>query len=307
MRCPKCQYISFDNGERCRNCGYQFSFSTDEPQIDVTIGRDEPRSGRVGDISLADLDPPLSPNRAAPAVERDGDPGPFGDQRRPITAADLPLFTDRIADDQAPLVTPPAVPRQPLSVRRTNPGVRPRPRHPLPDDLSLDLAAGPDGIEPADLRERPAGEDDEPIAGTAAGIARRFGAGLIDLSILGAIDGGVVYLTLRACELAPGQWPLLPLMPLGAFLLLLCGGYFVLFTAAGGQTVGKMATRIRVVAAPAGGGDGIPRVSFGTALVRAVASLGSVLALGAGFVPIWFSADRRAFHDRVAETRVVVA
>jgi uncharacterized RDD family membrane protein YckC len=32
-----------------------------------------------------------------------------------------------------------------------------------------------------------------------------------------------------------------------------------------------------------------------------------VLLLGAGFLPVLFSADRRALHDRVAETRVVPA
>ena len=25
MRCPKCRYISFDDHDRCRNCGYDFS------------------------------------------------------------------------------------------------------------------------------------------------------------------------------------------------------------------------------------------------------------------------------------------
>ena len=29
MRCPKCQYISFESGDRCRNCGYEFSLSVD--------------------------------------------------------------------------------------------------------------------------------------------------------------------------------------------------------------------------------------------------------------------------------------
>jgi hypothetical protein len=38
-----------------------------------------------------------------------------------------------------------------------------------------------------------------------------------------------------------------------------------------------------------------------------VACLGSLLAVGAGFLPVFFSPDRRAFHDRVAQTRVVAA
>ena len=301
MRCPKCQYISFDSGDRCRNCGYEFSFAKNDPPLDVTIGRDEPRPGRIRDISLTELDTPLSGSRVARDLDPDLDVAPF--PRRLPTAADLPLFTDRVADDQAPLVTPPAVPRQPLSVRRANPAARPR-RNPLPEELSLDLDAAEDVDIPAELDEARTSEH-EPASDTA-GIIRRVTAGLIDTIILGAIEFGVVYLTLRACELELSQWRALPLAPLAAFLLLLCGGYFVLFTAAAGQTIGKMTTRIRVVAVPAHGG-GNPRVSFAASMLRAIASFGSVLAFGTGFLPILFRPDRRAFHDRVAETRVVVA
>jgi uncharacterized RDD family membrane protein YckC len=304
MRCPKCQYISFDSGERCRNCGYEFSFSKDDgDQLEVTIGRDEPRPGRVRDISLTELDTPLSLNRPARDTDPDLDVGPS--LRRPMTAADLPLFIDRVADDQAPLVTPPAVPRQPLSVRRANTVPRPR-RNPLPEELSLDLDAEQDVADSSEFEAPPPVSHIEAQSVPAAGIIRRFTAGLIDAIIVGAIQVGVVYLTLRACELEPSQWRALPVMPLGAFLLLLSGGYFVLFTAAGGQTIGKMITRIRVVAVRRDGEDS-PRVSFSAALLRAVAAFGSVLALGTGFLPILFSADRRAFHDRVAETRVVAA
>ena len=302
MRCPKCQYISFDNGERCRNCGYEFSLTVDDPQVDVTIRREEPRSGRLQDVSLTALDTPISATPSPPRADTD-DGDRRSNARRPLTAADLPLFTDRVADDQAPLVSPSAVPRPPLSVRRANPAARPRVRTQVPEELSLDLAA--------DAEEREPGvplviEEPHATSGDAASVFRRAAAGLIDTIILGAIQIAVVYLTLRVSGLTLAEWRLLPLAPLIAFLLLLCGGYFILFTAAGGQTIGKMAARIRVVAAPSGE-RGDPRVSFQIAFVRAVASLGSVLALGAGFLPVIFSADRRAFHDRVAETRVVVA
>jgi uncharacterized RDD family membrane protein YckC len=300
MRCPKCQYISFDSGDRCRNCGYEFSFAKDDPPLDVTIGRDEPRPGRVRDISLTELETPLSARRAAQDPDPDLEVTRFP---RPLpTAADLPLFTDRVADDQAPLVTPPAVPRQPLSVRRANPAIRPR-RNPLPEELPLDLNEEEDSEEPESDDARPAEHES---GSDTAGIIRRVTAGLIDTIILGTIEFGVVYLTLRACELELSQWRALPFAPVAAFLLLLSGGYFVLFTAASGQTIGKMTTRIRVVSMPAHG-EGYRRVSFSTSLLRSVASLGSVLALGTGFLPILFSPDRRAFHDRVAETRVVMA
>jgi uncharacterized RDD family membrane protein YckC len=143
-------------------------------------------------------------------------------------------------------------------------------------------------------------------ASAGSGLVRRLGAGLIDVAVIGSIDVLVVYLTLRLCELTLDDWRVLPIVPLAAFLLLLSGGYFVLFTAAGGQTIGKMATRIRVVAfSPDDAGH--LRVSFSTAMMRAVALIGSIAALGAGFLPVLFRSDRRAFHDRVAGTRVVSA
>ena len=61
MRCPKCQYISFDSGDRCRNCGYEFSLAPEDPRpVDVTIARDEPSSGRPGDGAFGAFNTPLS-------------------------------------------------------------------------------------------------------------------------------------------------------------------------------------------------------------------------------------------------------
>ena len=297
MRCPKCQYISFESSDRCRNCGYEFSLSVETEQIDVKIARDEPLSSRSRDGAYTALDTPLNP----PSERGVG---------RPLAAADLPLFTDRVADDQAPLVTPPAVPRAPLSVRKAAP-VRPRPQSPLPEELSLDLEIDDDnqpegvaafGVTPTSLPSIP--EPSPPLQPAVASLVRRAVAGVIDVLILGSISAAVVVLTLRVCELTLEQWTMLPAVPMLAFLMLLCGGYFVLFTVAGGQTIGKMAAHIRVVNGP----DVVPaRVSFRTAAVRTVACLGSVLALGAGFLLAVMNEDRCAFHDRVADTRVVPA
>ena len=296
MRCPKCQYISFESSDRCRNCGYEFSLSVETEQIDVKIARDEPASSRGRDGAYSALDTPLNP----PSERGVG---------RPLAAADLPLFTDRVPDDQAPLVTPPAVPRAPLSVRKGAP-IRPRSQSPLPEELSLDLGVDDDqqqglnafGVPPASLAAMR--DASVPLQPAVASLVRRAFAGVIDVLILGSISAAVVVLTLRVCELTLEQWRMLPPVPMLAFLMLLCGGYFVLFTAAGGQTIGKMAAHIRVVS----GSDVTPaRVSFRTAVVRTVACLGSVLALGAGFLLAVINEDRCAFHDRVADTRVVPA
>ena len=33
MKCPKCSYLGFETGDRCRNCGYDFSLiSHGDPQ-----------------------------------------------------------------------------------------------------------------------------------------------------------------------------------------------------------------------------------------------------------------------------------
>ena len=68
-------------------------------------------------------------------------------------------------------------------------------------------------------------------------------AGILDLVVLGAINGAVLYFTLLVVELPLARIWSLPLVPLGVFLLLLNGGYLAIFTTAGGQTIGKMLTR----------------------------------------------------------------
>ena len=64
-------------------------------------------------------------------------------------------------------------------------------------------------------------------------------------------------------------------VPLGVFLLLLNGGYLAIFTTAGGQTIGKMLTGIKVVADHSPGdleadAAGL-RVTLGAAVLRATA------------------------------------
>lgn len=268
MKCPKCSYLSFEAGERCRNCGYDFSMAT----------------------------PPDDP------------------------AGDLPLFDDR------PLVSVPASPRQPLSVRRTTQDpARLRHRHApspppqAPREPELDLAFEEEPApEPAFLDDRNAppaagpssvstGATTASHAADGAPAARRLIAGLIDASLVGATDMAVIYLTIRA---AGQDWDsfALPIAPLAAFLLILNGGYFVMFTAATGQTIGKMAADIRVVGAPADGGGAQPRVTVGRAVVRTAGYLASLLPAGLGFLPAFVGPrDHRALHDRIAGTRVVRA
>ena len=286
MKCPKCQYISFDSGDRCRNCGYEFSLAADaaaaaaaESSPDLPITDDSDTGGPLGDFSLN------TPN--------------------------LPLFKPESEPLDAPLVAARATPRAPLAVRRPAP-VAPRPKpkkESAPAEPFLELEA-PDPLAASGFpseRDAPRTPDEDPVASDHAPVAAsalaRIAGGAIDVALIGGIDVLVIYFTLRICDLTFDEVATLPMAPLLSFFVLLNGGYLSAFVAAGGQTIGKMAAGTRVIpAAPELHG----RVSFGQAVVRAAGYLVSALPAGLGFVPA-LAGERRALHDRLADTRVVKA
>lgn len=339
MRCPKCHYISFGSVDRCRNCGYEFALAPDAKPIDLPIQSADPPLGPLGDLQLGDRSPGAGP--AAPLVKDatadDGERTSAGARAAGAPRLDLPLFVDRDPLNDAPLVSVPAVPRQPLSVRRAQPAF-PRPtsdRSATPSLLEHKLRPDPDEVSVRD--EEGADEGDEqrensrtrvarkPVARVTAPAAavsgdadwivapvlRRLAAGIIDVAILAAIDGGVLFATLRVLGLTFADVRLLPPIPMIVFLVLLDGGYLTIFTVAGGQTIGKMIARIRVIAQrpddDPGFDDYTTRVTMGSAVLRASAYIVSLLPAGIGFAAILFDRDGRALHDRLAETRVVKA
>ncbi|MCC6988125.1 MAG: RDD family protein [Acidobacteria bacterium] len=132
----------------------------------------------------------------------------------------------------------------------------------------------------------------------AAPPAARLLSAVVDVALLSGIDAAVVYLTAQIASVPMGQVLTLPLVPLAAFIVGLNVAYLAVFTANGGQTLGKMATGLRVEAT-----DG--SLTFGGAIVRVAVAIAGGLVVGAGFIPALFRADRRAVHDQIAHTRVV--
>ena len=310
MKCPKCQYISFDSNERCRNCGYEFTLTVDTMTLDLPIQTGDEAIGPLGDLALSD---PGAPKRPAGPVRAAGPTpaAPRVPQPRPAASPfDLPLFKDRSIDEDAPLVTPNAVPRTPLSVRRSNPAIARVSVRPATDEPGLDLGAPPPSPArwPAPLPHVPSAPPSElaDAATAPAGVFARLLAAILDAAILGSIAAAVLYFTLKLCGLPLSELAILPPVPFATFLLLLGGGYFVLFTAAGGQTIGKMAAGIKVVSMH-GESPWSARVPLADSVLRAVGYLVSVLPAGLGFLPALFGAERRAVHDRLADTRVVKA
>jgi uncharacterized RDD family membrane protein YckC len=279
MKCPKCGYLGFDDVDRCRNCGYEFSLvAAPDPELEIRSTNTTPVG--LDDLTLVD---------AAAEVET-ASPAPT-----PVLTR-LPFNAD--SGDDLPLITKPSAPRAPLSVRRATPEL-PRARAETPRPAQLDLA------EPAGLGVRPGllsgSRRTEPLADNTApaGMAVRLVAVAIDFAILLAIDVLVVYFTMEICGLTAAEVEILPKAPLIAFLIVQNGGYLVAFTA-GGQTLGKMAMGIKVISTGA-----TEQVDVPHSLLRTVLWLLLAVPGGLGFLSALFSPERRGLHDRFAGTRVI--
>lgn len=299
MKCPKCQYISFDEGERCRNCGYEFSLAV-EPRADDLAVKPTPE-GPLADFDLRHLTETPSNDVGEAGPPRAEQAPPPGVRGRP--GPELPLFRAERPRDR-PSLTPTVPPRPPLSVRRPTPPV-PRLRERVTE--APGSLPPPPALESPGLLKPPAESPIPARVGEEALPARfpsRVLAGFIDLLILGGVNLSVLHFTLQLSGLTWSDLSLLPWVPFVAFLLMVNGGYLVAFTATVGQTVGKMASGIRIAGAEPRGG--LPP-TLQQAIVRAAAMLISIVPLGLGMLPVLFSSDRRALHDRLAGTRVVQA
>lgn len=321
MKCPKCGYLGFEDVERCRNCGYDFSLTSAAPLPDLTLRRDTPAMAPLDDLTLIDAALPTARPRltdAAPDYDRlIGEPEPAPTRARPAPARhkpadfdELPLFGSDLPDDE-PLITKASAPRPPLAVRRATPEI-PRLRSEAPRAPSSELPIDAEAGEPHQAAPRAptriwsgpssaatrsgakAGEESRD-----AGIGARLAAVLVDLLILAVIDVMVVYFTMQICGITLDDAGILPKGPLLAFLVVQNGGYLVAFTA-GGQTLGKMAAGIRIVAA-----DHDTALDLSRAFLRTVMWVMLAVPAGLGFVTAIISRDHRGLHDRFAGTRVV--
>ena len=223
-----------------------------------------------------------------------------------------PVSLPESAPDAAPepdfepeIVLPPAA--RPLSVRRhatetAKVAARVERRvGPLDRDLLDDLRRleRDENIRVSAREFQSAGAGD--IAGETVRVSHRFGAAAVDGLLLGGIGAFVLWATLKLCNATPADLGASALVALGVFLGGLAVAYLLMFTAADGQTVGKMLMGIRVV----GNGDS-DRLTIGQAAGRALLAPLSVGALGLGWVPVVFGRGD-AIHDRLAHTRVVRA
>jgi uncharacterized RDD family membrane protein YckC len=260
----------------------------------------------MDDLSLIDaaLATPRELSGAALDLDRVfGAPEPAA--RLPIVAEPT-LFGPPISDDE-PLITKAPPPRPPLAVRRATPEVaRLRAEQPRVQtlDLALEMASAAPAatVTPGERASAQPWPDARPdVHAEDATVGARVVAMALDLTILAAIDTLVIYFTMQICGISVGDLSLVPKGPLFAFLFTQNLGYFIAFTA-GGQTLGKMATGIRVVP-----NESRSSLDIGRASVRALVWIVLAVPAGLGFATAFFRPDHRGIHDRFAGTRVVRA
>lgn len=314
MKCSKCGYLGFESGNRCRNCGYEFSLSNTYELPDLAMRQEPDEQHGLDDYALVDAAaaPPSDRLRTEFGVDfgraSGGPASAVIAEPRPLvrqTPSAMPLFAPGI-DDDTPLITKASPPRAPLAVRRSTPEMA-RLRSVTPTKLgSLDLGLEME-LPAADTAPRliPSERAQVPavphVPHEDAGVSRRVVAGAVDSLILLAIDVVVIYFTMQICGVGLAEFGMLPKGPLVVFLVVQNVGYLVAFTV-GGQTLGKMAAGIKVIAE-----DSDDALDLSCALKRTVMWLVLAFPAGLGLAFALFDHDHRGLHDRFAGTRVVRA
>ena len=236
MKCPKCGYVGFEESARCRHCGYDFSLASIVAVPVAAGGAAAPPA-----VSTRD-DGPGSPGRAGSAspTDRLGLIEMRASGAAPGPPLDLPLASRTPLPSDLFDESPPPARAAVGGAARARAPAQPSDHACLPRQAAslLDVPV----LAPAIHAQTPA------EAPTAASIAARAAAGLLDVILLGAIALAVVYLTARLSGLTMAQLDVLPRVPLAAFLVGQAAAYLAVFTACGGQTLGKMALGVRVVA-----------------------------------------------------------
>jgi uncharacterized RDD family membrane protein YckC len=130
-----------------------------------------------------------------------------------------------------------------------------------------------------------------------AGLMRRVAALSYDMLLVTAV---LMLVTLVIIAMRGGE-PIAPNNFLYQFALLATtGAFFTGFWVGGGQTLGMKAWRLKVQR-PSG-----ERLSWKVGLIRFAAGILSMLPLGLGLFWLVFDPNGQTWHDRIADTRVVV-
>ena len=127
-----------------------------------------------------------------------------------------------------------------------------------------------------------------------ATIGSRFGAKILDNIIMWVVQFAISFVV----GAASGNDPTV-VMIAGIMNIFVGLGYAIFFLGWRGQTLGKMAVKIKVV-----NPDGSD-ISWGKAFGRCFAEILSGCTLSIGYIIAFWDAEKRTLHDRLAGTRVI--
>ena len=114
MKCPKCGFLGFDSGDRCKNCGYDFSLAVGAGSTSAGAHARHPSETAAGDLPLFRGNMPLPPPRAPLSVRRASPTPPRVRARTPTpTPGAAPLL--RAVGEDAARVAPTAQPEAVLT------------------------------------------------------------------------------------------------------------------------------------------------------------------------------------------------
>jgi uncharacterized RDD family membrane protein YckC len=234
-----------------------------------------------------------------------------GDEQHAVVSEDADADDEDDIDEAEEMFAPPVPPppsTRPLSVRRPVAEPRPAPRiarrpGPMDNDLLEDLQRLEREEAMRTLHNNVAASPANREASDGVSISHRAGAAALDGLLLGGIGAFVLWATLRVTDASPSDLGAPALIPMGVFIAGVGVTYLLMFTAASGQTVGKMLMGIRVIP-----DDGMSRerITLGQAASRAILAPLSAGLLGLGWVPALVGRGP-TLHDRLSHTRVVRA
>lgn len=328
MSCPACGEALASGQERCPACGSALTAPT-EGALAPDLLRHEPPRDRLAEVPAFRKREPSWKDEVRERVRHR--------KRYRSDGAELPLFPDKPQTVEEPrALAAPAPSAAPVEEAGAADPLPPEPAAEAADDEAsaevVDLPLRPQEarFEPDEPIRDASGEPpsgprlveldqrsvDEPAAAWTADdfetpdpaeparaierpayLGERVQAALLDGVTIGLVAAVVVYFASRAARVPP--LGLLPAWPyVAGFLALFALVYAAFFTGLTGQTLGKMAFRLRVVDRA-----GAPPGHVRAALRAALGALGSLALVG--IAPVFFDPARRALHDRLLKTRVI--
>lgn len=328
VSCPACGEALTGGQDRCSACGTALAAPT-EGALAPDLMRPEPARDRLAPAPAFRKREPTWKDEVRARVRHRTTHRSDG--------ADLPLFPEAAEAEELPAVPSPEPPSaapgpeavadfrlayptaEPAAVEESTAEVVDLPLHsqeavneadmqmhePIPEEVP----SGPRLIEfddrPVDTPAAWVADDlgvaeatfEPKVVERPAYLLERVQAAAVDGLTMGVVAVVVVYFASRAARVPLGglvvAWPYV-----AGFLAFFALVYAAFFTGLTGQTLGKMALRLRVVDRA-----GAPPGHVRAALRAALGTLGSLALVG--IAPVFLDPARRALHDRLLRTRVI--